>query len=412
MMKAGSNDAVQIAIVGGGLAGASLACMLGQAGIRAAILEARQPPVKNEPAYDDRTLALNLVSVRILKALGLWQALESFATPIHEVKVSDHGRPGRVHLRARDHGFEAFGFSLEAWRLGQVLLAEIDRLETVDYRVPCEVTGWQADAQTAGLEVKAEAGNSTLDSRLVVAADGAQSSLRRLAGIAAREHDYAQMAVVANVTPEQHHDHRAFEHFTRGGPLAVLPQPDGRCGTVWVGSTEESEARLALSDKDYLADLNDTFGTRLGRFQKIGRRGSYPLQQVVAERLTGPRLLLLGNAAQAVHPVSAQGFNLGLRDAASLMDVLQASDDPGSPEALDRYADIRKRDQQETVRYTDTLARLFAGRTPLHGLLSTAALAAHELLPPLQERLVLGAMGFRGVVPGLARVGATSEAGQ
>ena len=165
-----------------------------------------------------------------------------------------------------------------------------------------------------------------------------------------------------------------------------------------------------MSDEDYLEALNETFGGRLGQLGKLGRRSSYPLYQVVSERLTGPRLLLLGNAAQAVHPVSAQGFNLGLRDAASLMDVLAGTDDPGAPEPLERYAENRKRDQQETIRYTDTLARLFSGRTPLHGLLSTVALAAHELVPALQERLVLGAMGFRGTVPELAREGLTQKA--
>ena len=403
MSNAVNQAALDVVIVGGGLVGASLGCMLGQTGIRAAVLEARQPPAADAPDYDDRTLALNLVSVRILDALGLWQALQPHATAIKEVKVSDHGRPGRVHLRARDHGYEAFGYSVEAWRLGQVLLNGLGQYDTIFYRVPCEVTGWSADESAAALGIREGEVSSTIHARLVVAADGARSSLRTLADIPARDHDYDQMAVVANVSPEQHHQHCAFEHFTRGGPLAVLPQPEGRCGTVWIGNHEDAQERLALSDEAYMRVLNQTFGERLGALQKIGRRASYPLRQTVAERLTGPRLLLLGNAAQAVHPVSAQGFNLGLRDAASLLDVLRDAADPGAPELVERYARSRQQDQQETIRYTDTLARLFSGRTPLHSLISTAALAAHELLPPLQEKLVLGAMGFRGTVPGLAR---------
>jgi 2-octaprenyl-6-methoxyphenol hydroxylase len=267
--------------------------------------------------------------------------------------------------------------------------------------------------------------DQALQARLVVGADGARSRIRAAVGIETEQYDYRQTAIICNVTPEQPHRGRAFESFTPTGPFALLPHRDGRCGLVWSVASDQANELMALADGEFLQLAEQRFGPALGPWKKIGRRSSYPLQLVRATSDWRPRVLILGNAAHAIHPIAAQGFNLGLRDVAVLAEVLAnahvdfhakthantqvgeerqatAEFDPGITRLLQAYSAWRKDDQAETIAYTDGLARLYANPGTSASVVRRAGLLAHRLLPTLRRRLAIKAMGFRGRIPKLA----------
>jgi 2-octaprenyl-6-methoxyphenol hydroxylase len=285
-------------------------------------------------------------------------------------------------------------------------------LPGVDYICPASVSGADNSGEKVQLRYTREDNGAcleaVLEASLVVGADGANSFVREQLGIQAERHDYGQTAVICNVTPEQHHEGRAYELFTPTGPFAVMPHVNGRCGLIWCVPSEQAKSHAELPDDEYLAAAQEHFGDALGRFIRIGRRSSYPLRLVRAHRDTAPRAVILGNAAHAIHPIGAQGFNLGLRDAAALAEVLadalrlRGGDAIGSPEVLQRYSDWRRADQDGTINYSDGMARLFANPTPLAASLRTAGLLAHAVLPPLRRRMAIKAMGYRGRTPRLA----------
>jgi len=238
----------------------------------------------------------------------------------------------------------------------------------------------------------------------VVAADGARSVIRDRLGIPTEQHDYGQTAVICNVTPEQHHQNRAFERFTPTGPFAILPHLGERCGLVWCVATKDADALISLPEVDFLQAAEQRFGGELGRFVQMGRRSSYPLKLVRASEDIGPRTVIIGNAAHAIHPVGAQGLNLGLRDVAVLTEVVadRGGMDPGDPSLLQRYSDWRRADQDATIAWSDGLARIYANPTRLVAAARTAGLFAHALFPSLRRALASRAMGYSGRVPGLA----------
>ncbi|NIM70871.1 MAG: 2-octaprenyl-6-methoxyphenyl hydroxylase [Xanthomonadales bacterium] len=397
-MSRGSSQSYDIAIVGGGLVGASLAVALEPLGYSVAVVEAVPLQAPAQPSYDDRTLALSHSSCRILQGLDLWSALADAATPIREVIVTELGRPGRVVLRAAETGLPAFGHVVEARAYGAAVLSRLERLAGVDLWCPARVVGAATDGERATVEVEAHDGLRKLEARLLIAADGAHSAVRNLLGIPAREHDYGQTAVICNLTPAEYHDGRAFERLTDTGPFAMLPHAGRRCGLVWSVETDAAPRLLELPEQQFLAEARQRFGGDLGAFLRCGKRSAYPLKLVRAERDVHQRLVLLGNAAHTIHPIGAQGFNLGLRDVAALAEVLAnaAAGDPGQVQVLDAYADWRRPDQDRTVAWSDGMARLFANRSPAAALLRSAGLIAHALLPPLRRRLTAGAMGYRG----------------
>jgi 2-octaprenyl-6-methoxyphenol hydroxylase len=410
------NDAVtqgrapvhDVAIIGGGLVGASLACALAPLGLRVAVLEAVAFKADSQPSYDDRTLALSASSCRILESLGVWPDLADSATPIREIHVRELDRPGRVVMDPRELGLDRFGHVVEARAFGAAMMTALPRLENLDFLCPTSMTGLRMDGERAIIEYRDEDSAGMLEARLLVGADGARSFVREALGIAAETHDYGQTAIICNVTPEEDHRGRAFECFTPTGPFAVLPHVGGRCGLVWCVATDEAAALLELGEAEFMARANERFGSHLGRFLKIGRRSSYPLRLVCAAEDVKPRAVILGNAAHAVHPIGAQGFNLGLRDAAVLAEVLaddirrDAAADIGDLGTLRRYSAWRAPDQQGTIAYSDGLARLFANPTDIAAAARTVGMLAHAFLPPLRRQLAVRAMGFRGRTPRLA----------
>jgi 2-octaprenyl-6-methoxyphenol hydroxylase len=400
-----------VLIVGGGLVGASLAIALDRLGLAVGLIEAA--PAGALPAvFDQRNLSLAEASVNALNALGVLPRLRAPTGTIARIHISRAGDFGRVLLDAADHGRAGFGRVVVARDFGEALeatLAGLDRLRR--YR-PARFLGFAdvdggADAGLRRARIADENGERTLDARLVVAADGSASAVREALGIAVERHDYRQTLFVARVRGERAPDGTAWERLTDHGPTAVLPRGDGHYGTIHGVATDEADAVAALDDAAYLARLQRVFGWRAGRLLAVGPRSAYPIERVLAERLTAPRAVLVGNAAQSLHPIGAQGFNLGLRDALTLVECIEAGiargEDAGHPAVLAEHARRRSEDRSRTIAFSDGLARLTADPAPLLSALRSLGLLALEQDAALRAQIVGGAMGYRGDVPRLCR---------
>jgi 2-octaprenyl-6-methoxyphenol hydroxylase len=396
---------VDVAIVGGGLVGASLALALGDAGVRTLLVESVPFGSRAQPSFDERTTALGNASRRIFGALGVWETMAAEAGVIRSIHVSDAGRFGFARLEAAEHGIEAFGYVVPNRTLGAALWGRLGALAHLTLRVPATVDTLEIEPQRVRLGVRAAgAAQELFQARLLVGADGAHSQVRAAAGLAARIEDYRQSALVANVACDAAPDGRAFERFTPAGPLAVLPLASGDRAVIWACTPENAQRLLALDERAYLAELQRAFGWRAGRFVRAGTRAAYPLQLTRAGSAIATRTALIGNAAQALHPVAGQGFNLGLRDAALLAELVAA--DPlaaGTPEQLEGFAGARAADRAGVVRFTDGLVRLFADARPGVGLLRDLGLLAFDLAPPAKRALARISAGFAGPSPRLAR---------
>ena len=337
-----AHDACDLAIVGGGLVGASLALSLAPLGLRITLLEAVAPDAgEQHPSFDERTTALANGTVRAFRTLGVWPAMAREAAPIRRIHVSDQGRFGAARVDAAEQGLEALGYVVANRAIGAALWAGLARAPGVTVVAPAQVTatGLDGDVRTLGYTAGGEA--HALAARLVVAADGIRSLVRDQAGIGADHVDYEQTAITAVMVAQRFHDHVAYERFTETGPIAILPLTDGRCGMVWTARPAEVERLLALDDAAFIAEFQRAFGFRLGRFLRVGRRVAYPLVLSRAGQHVASRLAVVGNAAQGLHPIAGQGFNLGLRDAMSLAEViadarLEGHDDPGAAATLGR----------------------------------------------------------------------------
>jgi 2-octaprenyl-6-methoxyphenol hydroxylase len=397
-----------IAIVGGGLVGASLACALAPLGLKVALLEAVPPRAASQPSYDDRTLALSASSCKILQGLKIWPSLSGNATPIRQIQVREYQRPGRVVMEPGELGLDRFGNVVEARVFGAAVLQQLARIETLDFLCPVSVSGVRTDGQAARISYEDESGAHRIEAALLIGADGANSFVRESLGIEAEKYDYRQTAVICNITPEKDHRGRAFECFTPSGPFAVMPHVEGRCGLIWCVSPERATEIVALPEPEFLAEAHQRFGNHLGPFLKMGQTSSYPLRLVRAVEDVRTRAVILGNAAHAIHPIGAQGFNLGLRDVAVLAELLWkeskkgSAADFGNPGLLNQYSNWRKPDHKATIAYSDGLARIFANPSRLASSARTAGLLAHAFFPPLRRQLAVRAMGFRGRVPRLA----------
>jgi 2-octaprenyl-6-methoxyphenol hydroxylase len=398
------SDEYDIAIVGGGMIGASLAVALDPLGLRTVVIETHAADSRAQPGYDARSTAISAGSRRILEGLGVWARLEGVAEPIHRVHVSERGRFAFARLDRRDTGEPALGYVIENRRLGAALWEAISGCRHVEPLVPARVSGIVCGSRRVTLEVVDASGDSCeITASLVVGADGARSALRELLGIRARVWDYGQTAVIANVSPARFHEQVAYERFTGSGPIAMLPMNEGRCACVWTLETARAAHVLGLSDDAFREALQAEFGYRLGRLLRIGARQGYPLALVRSERLDwGGRVAFAGNAAQGLHPIAAQGFNLGLRDVAALAEAVAADfDDPRR--LLDRYVAVRRRDRLAAIGLTDGLVRLFS--SPLAGIRGARdlGLLGLDLLPPLKAAFARRAMGLAGRQSRLAR---------
>ena len=390
-----------ILILGGGLVGSSLACALDGGSWRVGQVEASRPD-EGAPGFDERKLALALASLNALTALDVLPRLATAPVPIKRIHVTRAGDFGAVRLDAADHGRDAFGGVVLARELGQALESRLASSAGLSRHRPAQVLAVEPRADGPVVVLKQDGEVRRVRTRLLVAADGTRSLARDAFGIATEDHDYGQTLVVCSIATDRAPDGTAFERFTDAGPVALLPMAGGHYGAICGVARDDAARVLALDDAAYAAYFQTRFGWRAGRVLRAGARSGYPIGRRVAERVTAPRCVLMGNAAQTLHPIGAQGFNLGLRDALSLAEVL-GGDDPGAPALLAQYAESRREDRERTLAFSDGLARATANPSfPMH-VLRSLALVALGHVPGLADPLVSGAMGFRGRVPALSR---------
>lgn len=410
---------VDVAICGGGLVGASLALALAQLRLSVALIEAAPFGAIGQPSFDDRSTALSNGSRRIFAALGVWPLIEREATAIRRVHVSDQGRFGFTRIDAREQGLSALGHVVVNRVMGAALWRRLGAEASITVLAPAKLQAMQLQPDAQVIECTLGDGvTRVVRAQLAIAADGARSSLRQSAGIGASTWDYEQVALVSNVLSQHFHDHVAYERFTPAGPLALLPLTEGRLGLVWTFRPDGAKEMAQLGDAEFLARLQDTFGFRLGRFTRVGQRQLYPLALTRSDEYVAERLAIVGNAAQTLHPIAGQGFNLGLRDAVSLAEVLadgraQVGDDfdAGDGLWLQRYREWRLADRSNIVRFTDGLVRLFSQPLGPIKLLRDAGMLAFDLMPTAKDALAQLSLGAAGRVPRLAR-GAPLEGGQ
>ncbi|MDE2308911.1 MAG: UbiH/UbiF/VisC/COQ6 family ubiquinone biosynthesis hydroxylase [Xanthomonadaceae bacterium] len=392
---------LDVAVAGGGMAGAAAALALARAGFATALLEARPPaPWSIADEVDLRVVGLAPSSIALLDELGVWTSIRAARTgPYSQMHVWDGESGAAIHFDAASEGRDLLGHIVEnalvQWALWQALGAA-----GVQLLCPAEVGACEAREDRVQIELaqRERAGGATLSARLLVAADGATSPLRGLAGIATRGRDYAQRAVVAHVVTERPHRQTAWQRFLPGGPLALLPLADGRSSIVWSLPQAEAQRVLALDERAFLDELGVASDFRLGRILAGTPRAAFPLKLQLAERYQGERMVLLGDAAHAVHPLAGQGVNLGLRDVvelrATLVAARAAGGDIGAAPVLRRYARRRRSADTLDALGFDGLARIFAWRSPALVAARGLGIGLLDRAAPLKRRLAGHAAGI------------------
>lgn len=398
----------QVIIVGGGMVGLSLSLMLAKANIAVKLLEAVKYPNYDDQnvapyhsSFDARNTALSRRSVQIYQKLGLWDALQQHATPILQVHITEQGSFGKARLIAEQEKVESFGQVIENAWLGRVLLIQVRQQPLIELIDGVQVTALTQDAEQVHIEAQRGDELLKLESKLLIAADGRDSFCRQAIGVGVDVHDYDQVAIVTTVQTSKPHEHVGFERFSALGPLALLPLPgEYRRSVVWpVKKGTEGEWLGEENDQHFLDALQKTYGDRAGKFEKTGKRFSYPLSQVLAHKQAVGRVILMGNAAHTIHPVAGQGFNLCLRDADVLLrylvNQLSASDDIGNPDNLLAYEQARLSDQQRVIKFCDTVVRGFSNQNPLLKLIRNTGLIAFDVIPGVKPLVANYAMGLK-----------------
>ncbi len=399
----------QVIIVGGGMVGLSLALMLAKSNIAVKLLEAVKYPNYDDEnlapyhsSFDARNTALSRRSVQIYQKLGLWEALQQHATPILQVHITEQGSFGKARLVAEQEKVESFGQVIENAWLGRVLLTQVRQQALIELIDGVQVTSLTQDADQVQIEAMRNGEYiHSLKSKLVIAADGRDSFCRQAIGVGVDEHDYDQVAIVTTVQTSKPHQQVGFERFSALGPLALLPLPgEYRRSVVWpVKKGTEAEWLGEENDQHFLDALQETYGDRAGKFEKTGKRFSYPLSQVLAHKQAVGRVVLMGNAAHTIHPVAGQGFNLCLRDAdvlvRYLLEQLAKSDDIGHPDNLLAYEQARLTDQQRVIKFCDSVVRGFSNQNPLLKLIRNTGLIAFDVIPGIKPLVANYAMGLK-----------------
>jgi 2-octaprenyl-6-methoxyphenol hydroxylase len=406
-LSASATPDYDILIAGGGMIGASLALALGPLGLKVAMIEAVARTAGQQPSFDDRSTALSRSTQRMFEAMGVWPSVVAASTPIHHVHVSDKGRFGFSHIDAEEQGVEALGYVVINRVLGTVLQESLADVDNLDVICPASIVDVHVDDDMATVEISEGNESRTLTGRLLVAADGANSSVREMIGISATRVDYEQWAVIGNLLPGEAPANRAFERFTETGPIAMLPIADDRAAFVWMLPPDEAKRVLELEDAAFTASIQAAFGRRLGTFSRIGQRAAYPLSLTKANGLISRHSVVVGNAAHGLHPVAAQGFNLGMRDVAALCDCIadakKDGQDIGGSAMLETYAEWRRPDQQKLVRFTDGLVRLFGDSRPTIRVLRNLGMIGFDLVPGVRRLFARHTMGLAGRLPRLSR---------
>jgi len=383
-----------IIIVGSGLVGASLAASLRHTDLKIAVIDL-QPwatATTDVISYDERVIALNYLSKQILQGLGAWQEGMKYSVPIQQIHVSEQGGFGFTRLTAQALNLPALGYVISANQLLQAMQSVVtpQTAPNVTIFTPAQLIQLQLQPSCATAIITTGATTQSLTARLIVAADGGNSQARQLLNADYQEHSYQQTAIIANVTTEHPHQQIAYERFGRAGTIALLPLQSNLCSLVWSIKTAHQDEYMQLSDQAFLARLQQHFGWRLGRFLKLGRRVAHPLRLMHISQLIQPHIVFIGNAAHTLHPVAGQGFNLGLRDVASLADLLSqtAPEAIGNQEILQNYAARQHPDHQRVITITDSLVRTFSSDLLPMRWARNLSLLAIDALPPLKKLFV------------------------
>ncbi len=383
-----------VVIVGGAVVGATLALALNQRSskpLSIAIVEATSFNPATQGGFDARSIALSLGTTDILDRFGLWTDIKPLSTPITKIQVSDQGHAGMTDIDAGSLYVPALGYVVELSEIGQLYQNKLNEYHNIEYLCPCSITGLEQKQDYVDVELS---DGNTLHSKLVVAADGTNSQCCQLAGIEPEFEDYGQTAIIANVVPEMDHKGQAFERFTSEGPVALLPMSEGRMSLVWCVHPDKAETLMALEDDEFLSALQNKFGWRLGKINSLGSRHAYPLRLTVRKSKISHRFAAVGNAAQTLHPIAGQGFNLGIRDIATLVDeIIHYPEDPGNYSGLHRYKTRRENDQQKTVNLTSTLVHLFSNTWLATMVGRNVSLMVADNIPVLKSPLLSRTLG-------------------
>lgn len=415
-----------VVIIGGGMVGASLAMALRNTTLQIAVVEPY--PIDDQdsgsddqlfqPSYDARSTAISWGSRLIYEQLGLWDKLSQHLTPIKKIHVSDRGRFGATRLDAKDYNVAALGYVAPNEWIGRTLITALKSLDNVDFICPAKVEGICRTelATTITLSKRNHVTGSydlaaqTVTADLVVIADGGRSETCQKLGIEIQTESYGQHALVTNVTMSKHHGYEAYERFTEDGPMAMLPlgaaevsgdeMAEARCALVWTLPETQIDAVMAMSDVEFIAQLQTRFGYRLGKIEQVGVRAHYPLKLSQSAEQIRAGIVVVGNAAHALHPVAGQGYNLALRGVVALAELIRNAshndENIGSLGLLQRYADGRHIDQDKTILFSDKITRLFGDSNAGVGLLRDMGLVGLDILPGAKRLFARQAMGLGG----------------
>lgn len=381
-----------ILIAGGGLIGCILLLALQKSGLKVSLIEQKNLTTIAEEDFDARSLALAPASVNILKSLNVWEDIKQFATPIETIHISELNRFGSANLEGKSDN--PLGYVIEIKYLQTHLHQLLDKKNIV---APAKIINF--DQQKSIVLIDSPSGQESIKAKLIVAADGADSPLRKFSQVKVFKKNYEHMALVSNIGLKRNHQNIAYERFTPSGPMALLPLTNLRASLVWSLPEKKAHFLQQASDKDFLLNLQKTFGYRLGRFNKVGRRAIFPLSQIIVKEQDFSSLIFVGNAAHTLHPVAGQGFNLGIRDVALLAECI--FNHGLNKNMLNVYKNSRKHDQLVISKFTDGLVNLFSNN--LFGLTRARNLGVTALdnLPVFKKIITYYAKGFSGVIPDL-----------
>lgn len=384
-----------------------MAVALASLPLRIAIIEAFPFRADNQPSYDSRSIALAYGSMRIFDTLNIWNDIKNEACPIKKIHVSSQGQIGATRLNAEDEGLDALGYVIENRIIGNGLLKKLEAFKNIELICPASLLDLDISDTQALVTIKNGDTQTTLTSKLVIGADGANSKVRELLNIKSCKKDYEQTAIISNVTPGKPHQNIAYERFTPQGPIAVLPMTQKRCSLVFTVASSDVEKYMSLSDSEFLNTLENRFGFRTGGFTKTSKRFAYPLSLMQIKQHFSDRAVIIGNAAHALHPIAGQGFNLGIRDVSSLAEIIaeamKSGLDIGSSEILEKYEKTRKKDQSNIAFITDGLAQVFSNQLFPLTKMRSKGLILSDMMPPLKHAMAKHAMGLSGKLPRLSR---------
>lgn len=390
-----------VLIVGGGLAGNCLALALQQTDMQVALLEASTREQQHNSPAGDRALALSAGSMQLLERLGVWQKVADLASTIKHIHISDQGHFGKTRLSAQQQGVAALGYVIRARDL-EDHVADLVQQSNITQIRPARVIGLMSGEGQVYVSAKLNNENLNLNAKLLVGADGGNSSVRKLLNIKQQQHDYGQTAIVTCVRPSLSHENVAYERFTASGPLALLPYGDD-FSLVWTRKQEDAEQLMRAGDAEFIAQLQQCFGYKLGEFTLQEPRRGFPLTLVRAESMAMGRVVLVGNAVHQLHPVAGQGFNLGLRDVIQLAGMLIARSDAGADigakDFLQSYVQERQQDHRMIINFTDGVVRLFSNDWLPLACARNAGLSILDRVPAAKTVFTRHAMGVSQNMP-------------